>query len=130
VDGKVLDEGTFVGNEIRVSQVVEMSDGQRVLFVRNYSGYAHIATSFDGSETWHREVVTEHDLIAPYSQMTAIRYDGQIDGKEAVIFASAGDQTQRINGTVRAGLIQEDGTYENGRTKYTFDWKYSQLVKP
>jgi len=129
VDGNVLDERTFVGNEITESQVLEMPDGQLKLFMRNYSGYAQIATSFDGGETWDSEVVTEHDLVAPYSQMTAIRYNGQIDGKEAVIFASAGDSTQRVNGTVRAGLINEDGTYDNGRTKYTFDWKYSQLVK-
>src|SRR5699024_7186984 len=130
VDGDVLDERTFVGNEITESQVLEMPDGQLKLFMRNYSGYAQIATSFDGGETWDSDVVTEHDLVAPYSQMTAIRYDGQIDGQEAVIFASAGDSTQRVNGTVRAGLINEDGTYDNGRTKYTFDWKYSQLVKP
>ncbi|TQS71161.1 exo-alpha-sialidase [Ornithinibacillus gellani] len=129
VDGEILDERTFTGNEITESQVVEMPDGQLKLFMRNFSGYAQIATSFDGGETWASEVVTEQDLVAPYSQMTAIRYDGQIDGEEAVIFASAGDHTQRVNGTVRAGLIKEDGTYDNGRTKYKFDWKYAQLVK-
>lgn len=129
VNGVTLDERTFKGNEITESQVVEMPDGQLKLFMRNYSGYAQIATSFDGGETWDSEVVTERDLIAPYSQMTAIRYDGQIDGKEAVIFASAGNASERVNGTVRAGLINENGTYSNGRTKYTFDWKYAQLVK-
>lgn len=129
VNGVTLDERTFVGNEITESQVVEMPDGQLKLFMRNYSGFAQIATSFDGGETWDSEVVTERALIAPYSQMTAIRYNGQIDGKEAVIFASAGNSSQRVNGTVRAGLILEDGTYSNGRTRYTFDWKYSQLVK-
>src|SRR5690625_1978822 len=61
--------------------------------------------------------------------MTAVRYDGQIDDHEAVIFASAGESDARVNGTVRAGLIKEDGVYSNGRTKYKFDWKYSQLVK-
>ncbi|MFJ7933389.1 sialidase domain-containing protein [Sporosarcina sp. NPDC096371] len=129
VNGVTLDERTFVGNELTEAQVVEMPDGQLKMFMRNYSGFAQIATSFDGGETWDSEVVTERALIAPYSQMTAIRYDGQIDGKEAVIFASAGNSSQRVNGTVRAGLILEDGTYSNGRTKYKFDWKYSQLVK-
>ncbi|MDY0394078.1 sialidase family protein [Virgibacillus halophilus] len=131
VDGEVLNERTFTGssNELTESQVVEMPDGQLKLFMRNYSGYAQIATSFNGGETWDAEVVTEHGLVAPYSQMTAIRYNGQIDNQEAVIFASAGDSSSRVNGTVKAGLIKEDGTYPNGRIQYKFDWKYSQLVK-
>lgn len=131
VDGKTLSERTFSGshNELTEAQVVELPDGQLKLFMRNYSGYARIATSFDGGETWDSEVVIEQDLVAPYSQMTAIKYNGLIDGKEAVIFASAGHSSSRINGTVKIGLINEDGTYSNGRTKYKFDWKYSQLVK-
>src|SRR5690625_2300768 len=129
VNGNTLDEKTFTGNEITESQAVEMPDGQLKLFMRNLSGFAQIATSFDGGETWDSEVVTERDLKAPYSQMTAVRYDGQIDDHEAVIFASAGESDARVNGTVRAGLIKEDGVYSNGRTKYKFDWKYSQLVK-
>ena len=129
VNGVTMNERTSTGNELTESQVLEMPDGQLKLFMRNYSGYAQIATSFDGGETWDSEVVTEKGLIAAYCQMTAIRYNGQIDGKEAVIFASPGNSSSRINGTVKVGLIQENGTYSNGRTKYTFDWKYSQLVK-
>ncbi|WP_423800707.1 sialidase domain-containing protein [Neobacillus sp. SAB-20_R2A] len=131
VDGETINERYFTNynHEITESQVVEMPDGQLKLFMRNHSGYAQIATSFDGGETWDSEVVTEKALTAPYSQMSAIRYHGQIDGKEAVIFSSASDSASRINGTVKAGLIEEDGTYENGRTKYSFNWKYSQLVK-
>ncbi|WP_197282593.1 sialidase family protein [Bacillus sp. FJAT-18017] len=131
VDGQTINERYFTSSnhEITESQVVEMPDGQLKLFMRNYSGYAQIATSFDGGETWDSEVVTEKALTAPYSQMSAIRYNGQIDGKEAVIFSSASDSSSRINGTVKAGLIEEDGTHENGRTKYSFNWKYSKLVK-
>lgn len=130
-DGEVINEKDFTNTsyEITESQVVEMPDGQLKLFARNHSGYAQIATSFDGGETWDSEVVTEQSLIAPYSQMSAIRYEGQIDGEEAVIFSSASDSRSRINGAVRVGLIEENGTHENGRTKYTFDWKYEQLVK-
>ncbi|UOQ94724.1 glycoside hydrolase [Halobacillus shinanisalinarum] len=129
--GKVIDEKTFTNREYEIteSQVVEMPDGQLKMFMRNHSGYAQIATSFDGGETWHSKVVTEKELVAPYSQMSAIRYDGQVNGKEAVVFSSANDPSSRINGTVRLGLIEEVGTYENGHTKYTFDWKYEQLVK-
>lgn len=130
-NGEVIHEKDFNDSkyEITESQVVEMPDGQLKIFMRNHSGHAQIATSFDGGETWDAEVVTEEALIAPYSQLSVIRYNGQIDNKEAVIFSSANDPVNRVNGTVRIGLIEEDGTHENGRTKYTFDWKYEQLIK-
>ncbi|MBP1964322.1 exo-alpha-sialidase [Paenibacillus aceris] len=129
--GVIIHEKDFTNSshELTESQVVEMPDGQLKLFIRNYSGFAQIATSFDGGETWDATVVTENALIAAYCQLTAIRYNGKIDGKDAVIFASPGNSSSRINGTVRVGLINENGTYSNGRTRYTFDWKYSQLVK-
>ncbi|WP_051404993.1 sialidase family protein [Bacillus cihuensis] len=128
---EIINERYFTNSahEITESQVVEMPDGQLKLFMRNYSGYAQIATSFDGGESWDSEVVTEKALPAPYSQMSAIRYGAQVDGKEAVIFSSASDSVSRINGNVKVGLIEEVGTYANGRTKYSFNWKYSQLVK-
>ncbi|MGE7835646.1 sialidase domain-containing protein [Viridibacillus arvi] len=132
VGEEVINERYFTNSahEITESQVVEMPNGQLKLFMRNYSGYAQIATSFDGGESWDSQVVTEKALIAPYSQISAIRYTGQVDGKEAVIFSSASDAVSRINGTVKVGLIEEDGIYENGQVKYSFNWKYSQLVKP
>lgn len=130
-NGQTIFEKTFTSSshEITESQVVEMPDGQLKLFMRNYSGYAQIATSFDGGQSWYPEVVTETALIAPYSQMSAIRYNGEIDDKEAVIFSSASDPRSRINGTVQVGLVDENGVYENGRTKYSFNWKYQQLIK-
>ncbi|MYL46491.1 exo-alpha-sialidase [Virgibacillus halodenitrificans] len=130
-NGEVIHEKTFNNSayEVTESQVVEMPDGQLKLFMRNHSGYAQIATSFDGGETWEEEVVTEKDLVAPYSQMSVIRYDGKVDDKEALIFSSANNSASRVDGTVRIGLIEESGTYENGHTKYSIDWKYDQLVK-
>lgn len=130
-NGNVIYEKNFTSSshEITESQVVEMPDGQLKLFMRNYSGYAQIATSFDGGQTWDAIVVTEQALVAAYCQMTAIRYNGLIDGKDAVIFASPANSSSRINGTVKVGLIEPDGMYANGKTKYRFDWKYSQLVK-
>lgn len=130
-DGETINERDFenYNYEITEAQVVEMPDGQLKMFMRNHSGYAQIATSFDGGETWDSKVVTEEDLVAPYSQMSAIKYEGRIDGKEAIIFSSANDHTSRVDGTVRAGLIEENGTYDNGHVKYNIDWKYEQLVK-
>ncbi|MDQ6422142.1 sialidase domain-containing protein [Paenibacillus sp. LHD-117] len=129
VGGVTMNERTSTGNELTEAQVVELPGGQLKMFSRNYSGFAQISTSFDGGETWDAEVVTERDLIAAYCQMTAIRYNGKIDGKDAVIFASPGSSSSRINGTVKVGLIERDGTHANGEPKYRFDWKYSQLVK-
>lgn len=129
VGNVTMNERTSTGNELTEAQVVELPGGQLKMFSRNYSGYAQISTSFDGGQTWDAEVVTERDLVAAYCQMTAIRYNGQIDGKEAVIFASPASGTNRINGTVKVGLIEQDGTHANGEPKYKFDWKYSQLVK-
>src|SRR5699024_7387667 len=79
VNDEILDEQNFSGSEYEIteSQVVEMPDGQLKLFMRNYSGHAQIATSFDGGETWDETVVTEEDLIAPYSQMSVIKYNGE-----------------------------------------------------
>ncbi|MET3697867.1 sialidase-1 [Bacillus oleivorans] len=130
-NGETIDERYFTDYslEITEAQAVEMPNGQLKLFMRNHSGYAQIATSFDGGETWDAEVITEQALVAPYSQMSAIRYNGQIDGKEAVIFSSANHPTSRINGTVRIGIINQDGNHDNGEPRYVFDWKYQQLVK-
>ncbi|MGN7357434.1 sialidase domain-containing protein [Paenibacillus sp. SAF-054] len=128
--GTIIHEKDFTNSsyELTESQVVEMPDGQLKLFIRNYSGYAQIATSFDGGETWDATVVTEKDLIAAYCQMTAIRYNGKIDGKEAVIFGAPANSSSRVSGTVKVGLIEEDGKYPNGRTKYKFNWKYAQKI--
>src|SRR5690625_4164827 len=128
---KILTEKTFnrKREEITETQVVEMPDEQLKLFMRNYSGHPQIATSLDGGDTGDTKDITEEELKATYSQMAAFRYNGKIDGEDAVIFASAGHSKKRKNGEVRIGLIKENGMHENGRTNYKFDWKYSQLVK-
>ncbi|MGL5380934.1 sialidase domain-containing protein [Clostridium sp.] len=119
------------GNQLTEAQVVEMPDGQLKMFMRNTGvsgGYVKIATSFDGAETWEAEVVQETALREPYCQMSVINYSQDIDGKPALIFSNP-NASNRTNGTVRIGLIEEDGQYENGRTKYNIDWKYSQVIK-
>lgn len=130
-DDEIINERDFSNQDYEntESQVVEMPDGQLKLFMRNHSGHAQIATSLDGGETWQPEIVTEEDVVAPYSQLSVIRYDGQINGKEAVILSSANHPTERIDGTVRIGLIEENGLDDDGYTVYSFDWKYEKLVK-
>lgn len=130
-EGKIIYSQTLdnINYELTESQLVEMPNGSLKYFMRNRCGYVAIATSFDGGETWYKDVHLEEKLPDPYCQLTVINYSKKIDGKDALIFANAASNT-RIDGTVRIGLIEESGCYENGQCKYEIDWKYSKLVKP
>ncbi|MCE9656858.1 exo-alpha-sialidase, partial [Clostridium celatum] len=134
-DGRDLGNGSFGnsqtmtdGLELTECQVVEMPNGQLKLFMRNTGSYVRIATSFDGGATWDADVYEDRNLPEPYCQLSVINYSKQIDGKDAIVFANPAG-SGRSNGTVRFGLISENGTHENGQTKYEFEWKYNKLVK-
>lgn len=129
-DGHAQDSDTISsGNQLTEAQVIQMPDGQLKMFMRNTGSYVRIATSLDGGETWESDVYEDRNLIEPYCQLSVINYDGLIDGKPAVIFANP-NASNRSNGTVRIGLIEENGVHPNGETKYNFNWKYSQSVVP
>ena len=106
-----------------------MPNGQLKMFMRNTGDFVKIATSFDGGQTWDSNVIEDRNLREPYCQLSVINYSKKIDGKPAIIFSNP-NSTSRSNGTVRVGLISENGTYENGEPKYEFEWKYNKLVKP
>lgn len=135
-DGRDLGNGEFgdaehmtSGLQLTESQVVEMPNGQLKMFMRNTGSYVRIATSFDGGATWDSDVYEDSNLREPYCQLSVINYSRKIDGKDAIIFANP-DSGSRSNGTVKIGLINQDGTHKNGEPKYTFDWKYKKVVKP
>ncbi|MBS5951176.1 MAG: FIVAR domain-containing protein, partial [Clostridium sp.] len=135
-DGRDLGNGEFgdaehmtSGLQLTESQVVEMPNGQLKMFMRNTGAYVRIATSFDGGATWDSDVYEDLNLREPYCQLSVINYSRKIDGKDAIIFANP-DSGSRSNGTVKVGLINQNGTHENGEPKYTFDWKYKKVVKP
>lgn len=117
------------GNQLTECQVVEMPNGQLKMFMRNTGNYVRIATSFDGGATWENDVVEDTNLREPYCQLSVMNYSQKIDGKDALIFSNP-DSSSRSNGTVKMGLISENGTYENGEPKYDIEWKYKKLVKP
>lgn len=118
-------------------QIVEMpAEGDNVstqikMFIRQ-SGGVRIATSYDGGETWAPEMPLDSTLVAPVPyggcQQSVINYSQYVDGKPAVIFANAAANS-RANGTIRIGLIEESGTNAEGRKNYTFDWKYSRVIR-
>ncbi|MGG5460652.1 sialidase domain-containing protein [Clostridium sp. B9] len=124
----VSSETVSSGTQLTECQVVEMPNGQLKLFMRNTGSYTRVATSFDGGATWHDEVPEDTDLREPYCQLSVINYSGKIDGKDAIIFSNP-DAGSRVNGSVKVGLINENGTYENGEPRYEFDWVSNKTVK-
>lgn len=134
-DGRDLGNGQFgnaqtmnSGLQLTEAQLVEMPNGQLKMFMRNTGTYVRIATSFDGGATWDPEVYEDTNLREPYCQLSVINYSSKIDGKDAIIFSNP-NASNRSNGTVRIGLINETGTHANGQPKYTFEWKYNKSVK-
>lgn len=125
----VSSETVSSGTQLTECQVVEMPNGQLKLFMRNTGSYTKIATSFDGGATWHDEVPEDTSLREPYCQLSVINYSGKINGKDAIIFSNP-DASSRVNGSVKVGLINENGTYDNGEPRYEFDWIYNKTVKP
>lgn len=118
-------------------QIVEMpSEGDNVssqlkMFVRQ-SGGVLIATSYDGGETWDADMPRDAALVAPTPyggcQQSVINYSQKIDGQDAVIFTNAAANS-RSNGTIRIGLIDDNGLDANGRVIYTFDWAYHRVIR-
>lgn len=118
-------------------QIVEMpSEGDNVssqlkMFVRQ-SGGVLIATSYDGGETWDPDMPKDSALVAPVPyggcQQSVINYSHPIDGHPAVIFANAAANS-RSNGTIRIGLIEENGVDSNNRVNYTFNWVHQKVIR-
>ncbi|MDU1312995.1 MAG: sialidase domain-containing protein [Clostridium septicum] len=145
-DGRLMDNGdrasaeTITTNtsggvgQLTECQVVEMPNGQLKMFMRNTggnSGRVRIATSFDGGATWEDDVVRDENIKEPYCQLSVINYSQKIDGKDAIIFANPdANYPNRVNGTVRVGLITENGSYENGEPRYDIEWRYNKVVAP
>ncbi len=134
-DGRDLGNGSFGnsqtmtdGLELTECQVVEMPNGQLKLFMRNAGSYVRIATSFDGGATWDSEVYEDKNLPEPYCQLSVINYSQKIDGEDAIVFANP-KGAGRTNGTVRFGIIKQNGTHSNGEPRYEFEWRYNKLVK-
>lgn len=145
-DGRLMDNGdrasaeTITTNtsggvgQLTECQVVEMPNGQLKMFMRNTggnSGRVRMATSFDGGSTWEDDVVRDENIKEPYCQLSVINYSQKIDGKDAIIFANPdANYPNRVNGTVRVGLITENGSYENGEPRYDIEWRYNKVVAP
>ena len=119
------------------SVIVELPNGDLQIFMRNTAGNGgrcKTATSLDGGLTWIDVHSTFGDNDAgTNSQLSAIAYSQNVvsakDGNSypAVILSMAYNKS-RTDGRIYVGLIKEDGTYDNGSTKYTIDWEYKYQV--
>lgn len=119
------------------SVIVELPNGNLQIFMRNTAssgGKCKTATSLDGGLTWIDVHSTFGDSGAgTNSQLSAIAYSQNVvsarDGQSypAVLLSMAYNRS-RTDGRIYVGLLKEDGTYENGSTKYTIDWEYKYQV--
>ncbi len=108
--------------QLSVMKYSQQIDGQDAI------SYVRIATSFDGGATWDSEVYEDRNLPEPYCQLSVMKYSQQIDGQDAIVFANP-KGSGRTNGTVRFGIINQNGTHSNGEPRYEFEWRYNKLVK-
>lgn len=110
-------------NNISETQIVQFPNGNLQAFSRTTAGYVASAISTDGGESWSESLI-EKDL--PLSggsgcMISAINYNGKIDGKDAVIL-SAPAADDRKNGYIYVGLIHENAD------KYNIEWTYKKEI--
>lgn len=107
------------------TQLVELPDGSLMSFSRSTKGNVTSSYSQDGGKTWGKpQVETEIPLSEGGCMVSAINYNGKIDGKDAVLL-SAPAKSGRKNGYIYVGLITETG---NSEKPYTIDWKYKKQI--
>ena len=111
-------EGRYLGREnplifpmrtyLTESQIVEMSDGELVVFLRNHHPKRRImvARSADGGATWSKPEFVE-DLPQCVCQITALKVD--YFGREAILTVNAADTKARKKGVARL-------SFDGGRT--------------
>lgn len=115
--------------------IVEMPNGSLKAFIRNTNtsgGKIITATSNDGGESWVDVASALGDSESGVNcQVSALAISTLIVDPEdaassypALLMASA-NSSSRTNGMLWVGLIKENGTYDDGTTKYTIDWAYS-----
>lgn len=89
------------------SQIVELNNGVLRMFSRNSSNYVSYADSTDGGVTWSK-FSADSDLLAKGSCMSSfINTSKTIDGKKVVLGSYPSDFSERADGVIRVGLIND-----------------------
>lgn len=120
-----LGGGPRYGGEIGMmseSQLVELPDGSVQVFARTKAGKIATAHSVDGGVTWSAGVPVPELPLAEGSgcQLSAIRYEGCIEGKAAVLVSAPAGPGRR-HGVLHIGLLSEQARAD---APYAFDWRY------
>lgn len=111
---------------ISETQLVQFPDGGLQSLSRTTAGYVASAYSADGGHTWHNLRLEKELPLTGGSgcQVSAINYQGKIDGKDAVLLSAPAGESRK-NGYIYVGLIRESA--EDGRP-YRIDWTYKKEV--
>lgn len=117
----------FSNGSTAEAQIVEMADGSLKAFIRTNTGHIIERNSIDGGITWSTGTALTNVLSTGYgTQLSVIRYSGQIDGHDAIIMSTPNSTSGRNTGVINVGLITDTGA--TGLNRYNVDWKYSYRV--
>lgn len=92
-------------------------------FVRDGSNMLHYTDYRLVGDTWTPEITCNTGVLKTSDcQLSAMRYDGRIDGRQAIVVSTAVSYTgARTDGHLYVGLLNSDGSIE---------WRYSYPVVP
>ncbi len=124
--GKTWRLGGTVGKHTNECQVIERTNGDLLINMRNYwfrdgkeklkGGMRAISVSKDGGKTWDK-ITFDKTLIEPICQGSLIRYQWPTTTKKGVVlFSNPASKKRRVNLTIRA-------SYNDGRT-----WPHSRTL--
>lgn len=91
------------------SHIVELNNGTISLFTRTNKGNVLVSTSNTEGMTWQSSEL-DAELPNSYTQLSAIKYSKEIDGKTYLLLSNAHSKQmwKRINGRVWIGEIKPD----------------------
>lgn len=114
-DGRTLADGTVLqaatmnhsNQQNTEASLVQLNNGDLLIFMRNLSGKVQVARSKDGGATWLNDLTRFEDVNDVYVQLSATHTVQ--DGQEYVILVNA-DGSGRNNGKVRLARVETDGS--------------------
>lgn len=130
-DGRINSSGVATDSknpsgvsQLTESQIIELSSGNLLQFMRNYGGNGKVAVSrsTDGGATWSDPIDTSATEV--YCQLSVLYMDNHgTDGKDRVLMSNPGG-SGRTNGTLRIGEVTET---ENS---FSVEWVEEKLFCP
>lgn len=107
------------------SQIVELDNGVLRMFSRNSSNYVSYADSTDGGISWGR-FSADTELLARGNCMSSfINTSKTIDGKKVILGAYPSDFSDRADGVIRVGLVNDKNDIDWISTYHVTDGFYA-----